>query len=128
MGEFFFYCIMLLTLGLNDLELFWRLIWSIGMFTGWPIYCKLAPLIRIKDEGKSYKLMDKLRYTPISKQQFFKLRWQVLWKYVLRLTLVTLLLNTLITLIFLHRITILNLLPVAMGGYGLVIGYCIIKE
>ena len=128
MGEFFFYGIMLLTIAVNELELFWRLICPIGVFMGWSIYSKLAPFVWIKDEGKSYKLMDKLRYIPISKQQFFKIRWQVLWQYVRRLTLVNLLLSTLMTLIFLHRITVLNLLPLAMGGYGLVIGYCIIKE
>lgn len=128
--EFFFVLLMpiIIGIGIEDIGEVRKLVFSLMFFMGYAIHSHLAPLISIKEEDKNRYLSDKLKYVPICKNEFFKTKWKVLWCYVMKLTVLTFSITLFIALAFMRTLSVLNLLPIGMGIYGLIIGIWMIKK
>ena len=105
-----------------------RFIFITMLFMGFAIHARLAPFTIIKEEGQNQLLSQKLKYIPISKKQLFKKKWQVLWRYILKLTMISFGINLIISLCFFRHLTLWNGVPIMMGLYGIMIGYWMIKK
>ena len=127
MMAFFFVSFMTVTMPMEEVTVVWQFIFSPMFFMGYAIYSRLAPLVYIKEEGKPKLLSEKLKYVPLSKKQFFERRWEVLWRYILKLSGLSFAINLMIAIAFLGRLSVFNLLPLGMGAYGLAVGLWLIK-
>ncbi|MBP3889036.1 MAG: hypothetical protein J6F30_15550 [Cellulosilyticum sp.] len=127
MMEIFFILPMSLTVADDFLTDDWRFVFFAMIFMGFAIYGRLAPFVYAKKGNMNQVLSQKLRYVPIPKHYFFKKKWQILSRYIVKLGGFSLVMNLVISVAFLGGISTNNLLPIGMGIYGLLIGLWMIK-